>query len=122
MWGNGDGTPPGPSALHLAIQSSFEGTVPRTNLYLITYDISDDGDRSRCSQLLQDLGGRRINLSVFELLLAPGEEEKLMVRLAEMLDPACDSVACYLVCQACYGRAWWWPEGPGPWPGSIRSV
>lgn len=96
--------------------------MPRWNLYLVVYDISGDRERSKCSQLLEDLGGRRINRSVFELLITAEQAAALMLDLAQRLDPDTDSVACYPVCQACYGRAWWWPEAPGPWPGEVQVV
>ena len=96
--------------------------MPQTNLYLNAYDISADRVRGKCSALLEDLGGRRINKSVFEVLMPAADAEDLMLQLSELLAPTSDSVACYPVCHACYGRAWWWPEAPGPWPDAVRSV
>ncbi|MEZ4773685.1 MAG: CRISPR-associated endonuclease Cas2 [Bacteroidia bacterium] len=96
--------------------------MAQINLYLVTYDISSDRDRTRCSNLLEDMGGRRVNKSVFEVLVPPEDVEGLMVYLSELLDPETDAVACYPVCTACYSRAWWWPEAPGPWPEAITTI
>lgn len=94
----------------------------KTNLYLITYDISEDGPRRKVSQRLEDLGGRRINYSVFECLLTAQQAERLMLALVEEVDAQTDSLACYAICRACYTRSWWWPAPPGPWPDAIFEV
>lgn len=79
-------------------------------LYIIAYDIRKDRSRTRLAQHLEDLGGTRINRSVFELMLRKSQLPKLLARIADGIDPDTDQVAIYPLCRACYGRSHYIPD------------
>ncbi|VVB94673.1 CRISPR-associated endoribonuclease Cas2 1 [uncultured archaeon] len=66
---------------------------------VISYDISDDGTRTKVANLLLDYGSR-VQYSVFELLI----DEKKLDELVERLKPfpeRGDSIRIYQICAGC---------------------
>jgi len=91
-------------------------------LYLIAYDIHDDKKRTRLASKLEDLGGQRINYSVFELMLPPRHYPAFEQEMQDLTEAEEDRIAIYPVCRSCYSRAAWLPEkGPLP-PTPLVSV
>ncbi|HHL38916.1 MAG TPA: CRISPR-associated endonuclease Cas2 [Deltaproteobacteria bacterium] len=72
-------------------------------LYIVSYDIPDTPRRTRLSELLKDFG-RRVHYSVFECLLADGELDEMLGRIADVVDGGEDSVRVYGVCASCERR------------------
>ena len=72
-------------------------------LYLISYDVTDDGRRRRIMEALKDRG-RRVQYSVFECELDERGLEELWERLGAEVDEAEDSCRLYRVCQGCAGE------------------
>lgn len=64
------------------------------NLYVVTYDIADDGTRVKVANLLKSYG-ERVQLSVFECWLNPREFGDLKHRIRDKIDLANDSVRFY---------------------------
>ncbi len=84
-------------------------------LWLVVYDIADDGRRARMARWFSSRGVR-VQESVFELV-AP------RVRVADWLakargdtrfDPTADSLRAYLVCEACAAHVTHHGLGPSP--------
>ena len=71
-------------------------------LYLVSYDVSDDGRRRRVMEACKDFG-RRVQYSVFECNLDEGGLGELLGRLDFEIDPATDSCRFYRLCEACAG-------------------
>jgi CRISPR-associated protein Cas2 len=69
-------------------------------LYLISYDVTDDGRRRRAMEALKDFG-RRVQYSVFECNLEEAALKELMERLDFEIDPATDSCRLYRLCASC---------------------
>ncbi|MCS6912335.1 MAG: CRISPR-associated endonuclease Cas2 [Myxococcales bacterium] len=71
-------------------------------LYLVCYDVVDDGRRERLSRLLESVG-RRVQWSVFEVLLDRTELEALLGQAREpaRFNAAEDSLRCYPLCAEC---------------------
>ena len=70
---------------------------------VISYDISDDGTRTKVANLLLD-HGTRVQYSVFELLI----DEKRLDELVERLKPfpeCSDSIRIYHICEGCLKKA-----------------
>jgi len=67
--------------------------------YVIAYDVRDNGNRTRLSNLLLDYG-ERVQKSVFEADLKK-EEMRTIVARAEKLLEAGDSLRVYPVCENC---------------------
>ena len=72
-------------------------------LYVVSYDIQDDRQRLRVAKILKDYG-RRVQLSVFEIHSDAHEMEKIVLRLAPMLDEQTDSLRVHPLCAACQDR------------------
>jgi CRISPR-associated protein Cas2 len=72
-------------------------------LYLISYDVTDDGRRRRIFEALKDFG-RRVQYSVFECALEADALAELMGRIDFEIDPATDSCRFYGLCEACAPR------------------
>jgi CRISPR-associated protein Cas2 len=78
-------------------------------LYLITYDISEDGRRVDVATLLSGYGPR-VQLSVFECeLRSRREATALRAKLRDLIDPVEDQVRIYPLDE----RAAWWCWAPG---------
>jgi CRISPR-associated protein Cas2 len=72
-------------------------------VYVLSYDIADDGRRSRLSRFLESRG-QRVQWSVFEVIATGGEVLELVSNAAEspeMFDAAEDSLRCYPLCARC---------------------
>ncbi len=66
---------------------------------VISYDISDDGTRTKVANLLLDYG-TRVQYSVFELLIDEKKLDELVERLKPF--PECgDSIRIYRICAGC---------------------
>jgi len=63
-------------------------------LFVISYDIPDDGRRTKISNLLKSYG-ERVQYSVFECWLNSTELEHLKNELSKRIDETCDSVRIY---------------------------
>ena len=72
-------------------------------LYLISYDITDDGRRRRAMEALKDYG-RRVQYSVFECDLDEAGLEELLGRLDFEVERRTDSCRVYRLCAACAGE------------------
>ncbi|MCC7495526.1 MAG: CRISPR-associated endonuclease Cas2 [Fimbriimonadaceae bacterium] len=77
--------------------------MPRT-LWVIAYDITDDGLRTRVQHALEPVGERR-QRSVFECRLSDEELRVLWQQLARLIDPATDSVLAWPLTAAGHGRS-----------------
>ncbi len=69
-------------------------------LFVIAYDVVDDGRRRRVMDTLKDFG-RRVQYSVFECDLDARALEELAGRLRVELDESADSCRVYRLCAAC---------------------
>lgn len=82
----------------------------RKQLYVIAYDLEDDKRRLALSRLLENEGGERINLSVFECMLTHRELEMIKAEAMRLINPHTDQVAIYQICRACYTASVYLPE------------
>lgn len=69
---------------------------------LISYDIVDDGKRTKAAKLLTAYG-KRVQKSVFECHLDDRRYIELKGRLERIVDLTIDSVRFYSVCRRCVG-------------------
>lgn len=72
-------------------------------LWLISYDMADDGRRVQVHETLKNYG-RRVQFSVFECELSAAQLDILKARLEAISDETEDSCRLYRVCQACLGE------------------
>jgi len=79
---------------------------------VVSYDIVDDARRLRVAKVLED-HGVRVQKSVFECDLRPGEMEVLRSRLQAQIDESEDSVRYYFLCESCLKKVAC-DGGPGP--------
>ncbi len=70
-------------------------------LVVVSYDVPENRRRGRIAQALQDFGGERVQLSVFECHLTARNWTRLRERLAKIIDPDEDSVRLYHLCDNC---------------------
>ena len=89
--------------------------MPRREVFVITYDIRDDKRRLRVARLLARYGDR-VQYSVFEAQLSPGEWRRLRQRLLRQMDEAEDSVRVYRLCERCRARVEVLGRGQPPEP------
>jgi len=68
--------------------------------YLVAYDVSDDGRRTRVANILMDLGDR-MQYSVFEVDLEPRELEEMLHAVGKVLDSGADNLRVYRLCANC---------------------
>jgi CRISPR-associated protein Cas2 len=73
-------------------------------LYVIAYDIADDGRRVKVAEVLKDFG-RRVQYSVFEARLDAELLERLRQRVCREIDEEDDTVRIYRLCGDCEPRA-----------------
>ena len=74
------------------------------NLYLVCFDITDDGNRERVGKYLAE-SGQRVQRSVFEIVVKDeGELTRLKARLAPLVK-AGDDLRFYALCRACRQRS-----------------
>lgn len=72
-------------------------------LVLVTYDIADDAVRTRLAQELENFG-QRVNYSVFECHLDPGQRSDLYGRLRAFPFADDDNIRIYPICDECYSK------------------
>jgi CRISPR-associated protein Cas2 len=73
-----------------------------SSLYLVTFDISDDRERTRVGKVLLELGSR-VQKSVFEVMIDDDHQrEALMGQLLEVTSEP-DGVRFYRICERCRG-------------------
>lgn len=70
-------------------------------LVVVSYDVPENRRRGRIAQALQDFGGERVQLSVFECYLTPRNWTRLQERLGKIISPEEDSVRLYRLCAQC---------------------
>ena len=85
------------------------------SLYVAAYDIGDDNRRTRASRVLLEYG-RRVQQSVFELLLEPKQIRGLRRRLAPILAPE-DRFDLFPVDERGPRRRIGWRRAPHPYCG-----
>ena len=76
--------------------------MSRRTLHVITYDITDDGRRTKLAKLLLDYGDR-MQYSLFEAELEPGDVETILKRAEDLVEPT-DSLRVYALCASCCER------------------
>ncbi len=72
-------------------------------LYVIVYDIPDDGRRNQLFKALKGFG-TRVQYSVFEAHLNKTQYEEMKQAVTRVIDASEDSVRYYALCGACAGR------------------
>ena len=68
--------------------------------WVISYDIKDDRRRNKVYKILKDYG-RRVQYSVFEVLLEQAQLEEALERVGEVIVPTEDNVRAYQICSSC---------------------
>lgn len=69
-------------------------------LTLISYDISDNRNRTKTHRLLKEYG-LNTQRSVFECEISPETQESLVGHLSTLLDEEKDSLRVYAICESC---------------------
>ena len=69
-------------------------------LIVVSYDVTDDRRRARLAAALLDFG-QRVQYSVFECQLEPGQIDRLRARLLAEIESTEDSVRLYHFCRDC---------------------
>ncbi len=74
--------------------------------YLITYDIINDKNRTKLSDLLETYG-YRVNYSVFEIDINKTKLKKLLNKIEEkgLVDKKYDSMRFYHICENCVPKS-----------------
>lgn len=72
-------------------------------LYVLCYDISDDGRRTRVAALMERYGFR-VQKSVFECDINAAQLGRLKKQALKMIDKSTDSLRIYRLCAACAAR------------------
>lgn len=90
--------------------------------YLISFDISDDGERTKVGKALEN-HGERVQKSVFE---CPDLTEEALLKLKadieDRIDHAGDSVRYYPLCGACKEKVEYSGTGREPAAGKFRII
>lgn len=73
-------------------------------LFVFAYDCPDDRRRLRIARVLDDVADR-VQGSVFEGWLLPGQVEETWSRLEQVADPGEDDVRVYRLCSYCCREA-----------------
>lgn len=81
---------------------------------VVSYDITDDGRRSRLAKTLAAYLGR-VQFSVFEGEVADTDLPRLLEQAVALLDLRVDSLRVYHLCKACVGRSTFFGVAP-TWP------
>jgi len=71
---------------------------------VVSYDVTADRRRNRICKELKNYG-EHIQYSVFECLLQPRELDRMVKKLASLIDADEDSVRIYQLCAGCRSRA-----------------
>ncbi|RLB72100.1 MAG: CRISPR-associated endonuclease Cas2 [Deltaproteobacteria bacterium] len=72
--------------------------------YLVVYDITNNKRRRKVSRLLEDNGGDRVNLSVFECRLKKAKFNALRQEISSIINRKKDTVIYYQLCRHCLGK------------------
>ena len=80
-----------------------EGRTSDRRFTIVAYDIADDPRRNRVAKVLLGYGDR-VEESVFEAWLSPGELDEMERDVAECLEVDVDVVRVYILCRDCVGR------------------
>jgi CRISPR-associated protein Cas2 len=72
--------------------------------FVVAYDIEQDRRRNKVMNALKDFG-LRVQYSVFECELDPGRIDALRQRLRSLIEPQCDKIHIYPLCDACFFRS-----------------
>lgn len=78
-------------------------TTAEKHFWVIAYDITHNRKRTKVAEYLEDYGIRR-NFSVFEILVTPGDLNKIKVKLKKMVDPETDTILYYHLCRSCFDK------------------
>lgn len=82
--------------------------------YIVAYDISDNRRRKKVGELLEAYG-KRVNYSVFEIVVKSARQAKtLEARMLMQLDPKKDSLRLYALCENCLAKSWSLGDEPAP--------
>jgi CRISPR-associated protein Cas2 len=68
--------------------------------YVVSYDVADDARRDHVHAMLENYG-TRVQYSVFECHLEPGQLAELRQRLASLIHPKEDNLRYYRLCKDC---------------------
>lgn len=81
------------------------GPAPRNRRrwLVVSYDIPDDKRRTKVMKTLQGYG-QRVQFSVFECDIRPGDLRELERRLRQIIDHDVDDVRFYQLCENCQGK------------------
>lgn len=79
--------------------------------WVVSYDIANQRRRMRAAQYLLD-HGERVQESVYEVLLHPGEWKRLTHKLNRLIDPIADQWRAWPLCAADHAdvREWGLPS------------
>ena len=80
-------------------------------LYIVTYDISSNRRRKKVSDILEGYG-KRVQYSVFEVILSQSKCAELQRRLRRYFNPDEDSIRFYPVSRHTLGQVEIWGEIP----------
>lgn len=80
--------------------------------YLVCYDISHNGRRTKAARLLEK-AGPRLQESVFLADLTPAARERLVQRLTELLRDE-DKLLVLLLCRSCLQQSRHYGRSPSP--------
>ena len=101
------------AAAYLATKDIFEKEFDKKiidMLIIISYDITDDKKRTKLAKKLKDFGPR-VQKSVFEADVEPGELKKLKRILARTKLDKQDSIRLYRICDNCRQNIKIWGSG-----------
>jgi CRISPR-associated protein Cas2 len=79
---------------------------------VVAYDITDDRRRRAVARLLAG-AGERVQWSVFECELAPGQLASLQQMVAQVVEASEDQIRWYFLCQECKRAIASEGQGPG---------
>ena len=82
-------------------------------LFVICYDVSDDGRRRRLERVLLDFA-HRVQYSVFEGEMNEARFQRMKRRAQRSIDPECDSLRFYRLCRKCRSAVEVYGLGPLP--------
>lgn len=87
-----------------------------THVFVVAYDIQDDGVRTRLHERLKDFG-TPVQYSVFECLLAPREFRRMKAAVSKIVASRNDRVKYYRLCLECRTKIeTLWPQSGGEVP------
>jgi len=84
-------------------------------VWMVAYDISDDGHRRRVDKILSGFG-KRVQKSVFECQFGVDDLGKVRGWMRSFLGTSSDSVRYYPLCAYCQGRTLYLGKGEAPAP------